>query len=88
MARVKQIREAATDRLVFLVGNTAKEIGFEIRSLQEFMAAEHFFDGSEACMQETIRAIAPHPYWLTCSFSLRAASFLKRESGRLPRRRV
>jgi hypothetical protein len=29
-----QIREAATDRLVFLVGNTAKEIGFEIRDLK------------------------------------------------------
>ena len=31
---VTQIREAATDRLVFLVGNTAKEIGFEIRDLK------------------------------------------------------
>jgi hypothetical protein len=30
-----------------LVGNTEKAIGFEIRSLQEFMAAEHFFDGGE-----------------------------------------
>jgi len=60
---VRAIRTAATDRLVFLVGNTEKEIGFEIRSLQEFMAAEHFFDGGEACVQKTLHDIAPYPYW-------------------------
>ncbi|GAT32141.1 hypothetical protein TSACC_2538 [Terrimicrobium sacchariphilum] len=60
---VRQIREAATDRLVFLVGNSANEIGFEIRSLQEFMAAEHIFSGPESCVLETIREIAPHSYW-------------------------
>jgi hypothetical protein len=62
-ALVKQIRLAATDRLVFLVGNTEDEIGFEIRSLQEFMASEHIFDGGESCVQETIHAIAPFSYW-------------------------
>lgn len=60
---VEAIRRAATDRLVFLVGNTEKEIGFEIRSLQEFMAAEHFFDGREACVQAALHCIAPFPYW-------------------------
>ena len=60
---VKAIRLAATDRLVLLVGNTEKAIGFEIRSLQEFMAAEHFFDGGEVCVQQTLHAIAPYPYW-------------------------
>lgn len=60
---VRQIRLAATDRLVLLVGNTEKAIGFEIRSLQEFMAAEHLFDGGESCVQKTLHAIAPYPYW-------------------------
>ncbi|MBF0546699.1 MAG: hypothetical protein HQM08_19790 [Candidatus Riflebacteria bacterium] len=60
---VKTIRQIATDRLVLLVGNTEKEIGFEIRSLQEFMAAEHFFDGGETCVRDSLRAIAPFPYW-------------------------
>lgn len=60
---VKAIRLAATDRLVLLVGNTQDEIGFEVRSLQEFMAAEHFFDGGEHCVNETLHSIASHPYW-------------------------
>lgn len=60
---VSQIRAAATDRLVFLVGTRENEIGFEIRSLQEFMAAEHLFDGGEACVQKTLHAIAPYAYW-------------------------
>ena len=60
---VKVIRSAATDRLVLLVGNTEKAIGFEIRSLQEFMAAEHFFDGGEVCVQKTLHVVAPDPYW-------------------------
>lgn len=60
---VRTIRAAATDRLVFLVGNTEKEIGFEIRSLQEFMAAEHFFDGGESCVRKTLHSIAPYAYW-------------------------
>ncbi len=60
---VSTIRTAATDRLVFLVGNTENEIGFEIRSLQEFMASEHIFDGGDACIQMSIKAIAPHSYW-------------------------
>jgi len=60
---VEAIRLAATDRLVLLVGTTEKAIGFEIRTLQEFMAAEHFFDGGELCIQRTLHDIAPYPYW-------------------------
>lgn len=77
---VHQIREAATDRLVFLVGNTANEIGFEIRSLQEFMAAEHCFDGSESSVQETLRAIAPHPYWRNVFLFIAGRIFFEKES--------
>ena len=36
----QQIVEAASTRLVFLVGKEESKVGFEIRSLQEFMAAE------------------------------------------------
>jgi hypothetical protein len=60
---VERIRLAATDRLVLLVGNTEREIGFEIRSFQEFMAAEHVFDGGEKCVHQTLHLIAPHGYW-------------------------
>lgn len=77
---VTQIREAATDRLVFLVGNTAKEIGFEIRSLQEFMAAEHCFDGPESCVHATIRTIAPYPYWRNVFLFVAGRIFFEKES--------
>ncbi|MBF0410846.1 MAG: hypothetical protein HQM10_26105 [Candidatus Riflebacteria bacterium] len=76
---VKTIRQIATDRLVLLVGNTEKEIGFEIRSLQEFMAAEHFFDGDEACVRDAIRAIAPFPYWGNVFLFAAGRIFFERE---------
>ena len=60
---VAQIKLAATDRLVLLVGNTSDEIGFEVRSFQEFMAAEHCFDGSNECLVATLRLIASSAYW-------------------------
>lgn len=77
---VTQIRTAATDRLVFLVGNTASEIGFEIRSLQEFMAAEHCFDGPEACALDILRAIAHHPYWRNVFLFAAGRIFFEKES--------
>jgi hypothetical protein len=77
---VIQIREAATDRLVLLVGNTAKEIGFEIRSLQEFMAAEHCFDGPESTTQETVKTIAPYAYWRNVFLFVAGRIFFEKES--------
>lgn len=77
---VGSIRNAATDRLVFLVGNTANEIGFEIRSLQEFMAAEHCFDGNEFCIKSTIKAIAPYPYWRNVFLFAAGRIFFEKES--------
>jgi hypothetical protein len=57
------ITEAATLRLVFLVGVEADKVGFEIRSLQEFMAAEAIMDGGDVEVAERLKAIAPITYW-------------------------
>jgi hypothetical protein len=57
------ITDAATQRLVFLVGLEADEVGFEIRSLQEFMAAEALMDGGDAKVAERLKMIAPISYW-------------------------
>ena len=43
----QQILDAAIQRLVFLVGLETDQVGFEIRSLQEFMAAEGLMDMSK-----------------------------------------
>jgi hypothetical protein len=76
---VREIRRAATDRLVFLVGNTESQIGFEIRSLQEFMAAEHAFDGGETCVRKCIHAIAALPYWRNVFLFISGRIFFERQ---------
>jgi hypothetical protein len=55
--------DAAAERLVFLVGLEADRIGFEIRSLQEFMAAEGLMDGTDEQIRERLAAIAIASSW-------------------------
>ncbi|MEU8262500.1 hypothetical protein AB0C02_17940 [Micromonospora sp. NPDC048999] len=53
----------ATDRLVFLAVLRDNEIGFEIRSLQEFMAAEALLARPDRVVVEGLRAIATASHW-------------------------
>jgi hypothetical protein len=57
------IIEGAATRLVFLVGLEAGEVGFEIRSLQEFMAAEGLLDADDGLVQSRLRAVASNSNW-------------------------
>jgi hypothetical protein len=57
------IIEAAANRLVFLVGVEAGQIGFEIRSLQEFMAAESLMNGSDNVVSERLNSISSISHW-------------------------
>ncbi len=59
----QEILQAASDRLVFLVGLEADRVGFEIRSLQEFMAARALLHGRERAAIERLQHIAPIPHW-------------------------
>ena len=59
----RQILDAASQRLVFLVGLESDQVGFEIRSLQEFMAAESLMEGSDQDVQRRLLEIAPLPNW-------------------------
>ena len=59
----QRIIDAAANRLVFLVGLEAGRVGFEIRSLQEFMAAEGITDGSDEMIRNRLRAIASSSHW-------------------------
>lgn len=62
--RLKQeIIDAALERLVFLVAPQEDKVGFEIRSLQEFMAAECLMNGSDQDVRRRLRAIAPAAHW-------------------------
>lgn len=59
----EQLAKAALDRLVFLVSPREDEIGFEIRSLQEFMAAEALMEGTDEQIRKRLASIAPYPHW-------------------------
>jgi hypothetical protein len=59
----RQIIEAATHRLVFLVGMQADQVGFEIRSLQEFMAAEALTEQEDGIVANRLNAIASLAHW-------------------------
>lgn len=58
-----RIIDAATTRLVFLVGLSDDAVGFEVRSLQEFMAAEALMDATDPIAQRRLQQIAPIPSW-------------------------
>lgn len=60
---LKAIIEAAANRLVFIVGVESDQIGFEIRSLQEFMAAEALMQGGETDIELRLQAIATISHW-------------------------
>ena len=62
-ALVNDVIQAALHRLVFLVGLETDRIGFEIRSLQEFTAAEALMDGGDAQVRARLTVIAPSAHW-------------------------
>ncbi|WP_164706935.1 hypothetical protein, partial [Pseudomonas viridiflava] len=51
----ESITAAALERLVFLVAPQENQIGFEIRSLQEFMAAQHLMTGTDKEVLERLK---------------------------------
>ncbi|MFQ6590869.1 MULTISPECIES: NACHT domain-containing protein [Pseudomonas] len=57
------IIEAALERLVFLVAPQEGRVGFEIRSLQEFMAAQAITSGRDHEIIERLRSIAHASHW-------------------------
>ncbi|MFD8354860.1 NACHT domain-containing protein, partial [Streptomyces coelicoflavus] len=54
--------EAATHRLV-LLGPRDNGVGFDIRTLQELMAARAIAEGDDSAVMARLRLIAHHPHW-------------------------
>jgi energy-coupling factor transporter ATP-binding protein EcfA2 len=63
MTLAERIINAAFERLVFLVGHSQDRVGFEIRALQEFFAAERLMRGEERLLSERLRAVAASAHW-------------------------
>ncbi|HEX7153487.1 MAG TPA: hypothetical protein VF618_18515 [Thermoanaerobaculia bacterium] len=76
----KDIVDAAAFRLVFIVGLDIDSVGFEIRSLQEFMAAEALLAGETTVVQKRLRAIAGVPSWRNVFVFAAGRCFAKTES--------
>jgi hypothetical protein len=55
---VRDISKAAEERLVFLVEPEPGKFGFEIRSLQEFMAAKALTTGRDSAVENRVRYIS------------------------------
>jgi hypothetical protein len=78
---IDQIIEAAMYRLVFLVGLQADQVGFELRSFQEFMAAEGLLEDEEE-IEGRLRAVAPLPAWRNVFLFSAGKCFSERQSLR------
>lgn len=59
-----ELLAASTERLVLLVQREEERFGFEVRSLQEFMAAAHLMAGPEVIVQKRLETIANRKHWL------------------------
>ena len=84
----QQIVEAASHRLVFLVEVEAEQVGFEIRSLQEFMAAECLMDGTDQSIRDRLDEIAPIPFWRNVFLFAAGKCFAERQALREPVRDI
>ena len=84
----QQIVEAASHRLVFLVEVEEEQVGFEIRSLQEFMAAECLMDGTEQSIKDRLDEIAPIPFWRNVFLFAAGKCFAQRQELREPVRDI
>lgn len=60
---VRLITEAASHRLVFLTSRVPHELSFDVRSLQEYMAAECLMTGTLETVQARLNAVASSSFW-------------------------
>lgn len=73
-----QIETAALNRLVLLVSRN-DGVGFEVRSLQEFMAASAITTGPEESVMERLASIAPSAHWRNTWLLALGQVFVKHE---------
>lgn len=58
-----ELDKATKQRLVLLVPRTEGQLSFEVRSLQEYMAARAIVSGDADTVFERLTALAPSSYW-------------------------
>ena len=76
---IQSIESAAADRLVFLVGLEEGEVGFEVRSLQEFMAGEALLEANDSLAERRLRTVAGNDTWLNVFLFAAGKCFKERQ---------
>ncbi|MFC8387536.1 NACHT domain-containing protein [Streptomyces sp. NPDC057238] len=76
-----EIMDSAADRLVFLVANTAERFGFELRSLQEFCAAQGLLEGGDEEVYQRLSSISCSDHWRNV-FQLASGAIFSSNSAR------
>jgi hypothetical protein len=71
--------KAATDRLVLLVPKIQGAVGFEVRSLQEFMAARALVTGDDPVVLQRLEWLAPAAHWRNTWLLAAGRTFVHRE---------
>lgn len=59
-----ELLSASTERLVLLAQRQEGRFSFEVRSLQEFMAAAYIMSGRDVRVQDRLRLVANREHWL------------------------
>jgi len=73
-----ELLNAAKNRIVLLVSRKADHVAFEVRALQEYMAARALAEGADEDVLDRIDALAPSSYWRHTSLLLISRAFGKR----------
>ncbi len=71
--------KAATDRLVLLVPKAQDMVGFEVRSLQEFMAARALVVDDDPTVLQRLEQLAPSAHWRNTWLLAVGRTFAQRE---------
>jgi hypothetical protein len=71
--------KTATDRLVLLVPKTRDAVGFEVRSLQEFMAARALVADDDPTLLLRLEQLAPSAHWRNTWLLATGRTFAQRE---------
>lgn len=58
-----KLLKLSTERLVMLVSRRSAKFEFEVRSLQEYMAARALTDGDDASVLQNLRVLLPSSHW-------------------------
>jgi hypothetical protein len=78
------IYRAATERLVLIAPRGEGGFGFDVRSLQELMAAKHITNGATDEVLQRLRRLAASPHWRNTWIFAAGAIFAARQEHQLP----